>query len=169
MGYAAWPEIRGSPGIAVATLALGIGVNATVFAIADGMLFKSMPFVSDRIVYLSLSNPAHGDDGSGVSYPDFRDWEAQAKSFAGMALFNFDQLNLSDKTGVPAAASSGSEVFAARGSDRVPSAVEGSPGSAAGRRGGVHLHYHADRRLSDVSVRPDDRGRSGAQYFAERH
>jgi len=92
----------GFTGIAVATLALGIGVNATVFAIADGMLFKSMPFVSDRIVYLSLSNPARGDDGSGVSYPDFRDWQAQAKSFAGMALFNFDQSNLSDKTGVPA-------------------------------------------------------------------
>jgi putative ABC transport system permease protein len=92
----------GFTGIAVATLALGIGVNATVFAIADGMLFKSMPFVSDRIGYLSLSNPARGDDGSGVSYPDFRDWQAQAKSFAGMALFNFDQSNLSDKTGVPA-------------------------------------------------------------------
>src|SRR5580658_4469482 len=84
----------GFTAIAVAALALGIGVNATVFAIADGVLFKSMPFVSDRIVYLSSHNPARGDDGSGVSYPDFRDWRAQAKSFDGLALYNFDQSNL---------------------------------------------------------------------------
>ena len=58
-------SMAGNPvftGIAVAALALGIGVNATVFAIADGMLFKNMPFVSDRIVYLSLSNPAMSVD-----------------------------------------------------------------------------------------------------------
>lgn len=88
--------------VAVAALALGIGVNATVFTIADAILFKSMPFVSNRIVYLSLSNPARGDDGSGVSYPDFRDWRAQVKSFDGMALYNFEESNLSDQTGVPA-------------------------------------------------------------------
>lgn len=87
--------------IAVAALALGIGVNATVFAIANAALFKNMPFVSDRILYLSLSNPARGDDGSGVSYPDFRDWREQAKSFDGMALYDFSEANLSDKTSVP--------------------------------------------------------------------
>jgi putative ABC transport system permease protein len=93
---------RAFTGIAVATLALGIGVNATVFAIANAVLLKNMLFVSDRVVYLSLSNRSCGDDGSGVSYPDFRDWRAQAKSFTGLALYRFEESNLSDKTGVPA-------------------------------------------------------------------
>ena len=39
--------------VAVVALALGIGANATVFAITNGVLFKSMPFVSDRILYLA--------------------------------------------------------------------------------------------------------------------
>src|SRR5580693_7544652 len=83
--------------IAVGALALGIGVNAVVFAIADGVLLKSMPFVSDRILYLQ----AQGVNRSGVSYPDFRDWSEHAKSFDGLALYDFNQANLSDKTGVP--------------------------------------------------------------------
>jgi putative ABC transport system permease protein len=84
--------------IAVVTLALGIGVNAVVFAITNAALFKSSPFVSDRILYLQ----ARSANRSGVSYPDFRDWQATAKSFEGMALYDFDQVNVSDKSGVPA-------------------------------------------------------------------
>jgi len=96
-GLRAMARHPGFTGIAVAALALGIGVNATVFAIADGVLLKSMPFVSGRILYLQ----AQGVNRSGVSYPDFRDWSEQAKSFDGLALYDFNQANLSDKTGVP--------------------------------------------------------------------
>jgi putative ABC transport system permease protein len=83
--------------VAVAALALGIGVNAVVFAIASAALFKSMPFVSDRILYVQ----ARGANRSGVSYPDFRDWQTSVKSFDGMALYDFDQVNVSDKSGAP--------------------------------------------------------------------
>ena len=100
-GLRAMAKNPGFTAIAVIALALGIGVNAIVFAIANGILLKNMPFVSDRIMYLSSSNPARGDDGSGVSYPDFRDWREQAKSFDGMALYRFRDTNLSDKSGVP--------------------------------------------------------------------
>jgi putative ABC transport system permease protein len=62
--------------IAVVALALGIGVNATVFAITNGVLFKNLPFLNDRILYLSTKNLNRGERRSGVSYPDFRDWRA---------------------------------------------------------------------------------------------
>jgi hypothetical protein len=71
-----------SPGftaVAVATLALGIGVNAAVFTVTKAALFAGLPMVerNDRILYLS-------GNGCCVSYPDFLDWKAQAKSFTGM-------------------------------------------------------------------------------------
>src|SRR5262249_55185857 len=87
--------------IAVVALALGIGVNATVFAITNGVLFKNLPFLNDRILYLSTKNLNRGERRSGVSYPDFRDWRAQTKSFEGLGAFNFRVVNLSDQNGVP--------------------------------------------------------------------
>jgi predicted permease len=99
-GLRAMAKHPGFTTIAVAALALGIGVNATVFAIANGVLLKGMPFVSDRILYLATRNTAR-ESRDGVSYPDFRDWKQQVKSFDGLALYDFNQSNVSDKTGVP--------------------------------------------------------------------
>src|SRR5579862_1157154 len=87
--------------VAAAALALGIGTNATVFAITNGVLFKNMPFVSDRILYLSTKNLRRGERRSGVSWPDFRDWRAQSKAFESMGAFDFTTVNVSDKNGVP--------------------------------------------------------------------
>ncbi len=86
---------------AVVALALGIGANATVFAIANGVLFKNMPFVDDRILYLETRNLDRADRNSAVSWPDFRDWRAQVKSFEALGAYNFDQFNVTDKSGVP--------------------------------------------------------------------
>lgn len=86
---------------AVVALALGIGVNATVFAITNAFLFKNMPFIDDRIFYLTTRNADPNDRNSGVSWPDFRDWRAQAKSFEAMGAYNFDTQNVTDKSGIP--------------------------------------------------------------------
>jgi|SRR5579884_2704935 len=87
--------------VAVVALALGIGVNATVFGIANGVLFKSMPFVGDRIMYVSTKNLARGQNRAGVSYADFRDWREQVKSFDGLGAFDFNVVNVSDSVNVP--------------------------------------------------------------------
>ena len=88
--------------VAVTALSLGIGVNATVFTLANGVLFKSMPFDrNDRVLYLSTQNAARGNRRAGVSYPDFRDWKSQTKSFEELAAYTGDGVNYSDKTGLP--------------------------------------------------------------------
>ena len=88
--------------VAVAALALGIGVNAVVFAITNGVLFKGLPFVSDRILYLSTRNLTRGQRRVGVSYPDYRDWRAQARSFRNMGAYRFQIVNISDPGNTPA-------------------------------------------------------------------
>lgn len=75
-----------SPGFtlaALAMLALGIGVNAMVFTLARGVLFKGFPGIehNDRMVYITPKGY-----GCCLSYPDFLDLMAQAKSFDAMAI-----------------------------------------------------------------------------------
>jgi len=92
---------RGFTAVAVIALALGIGANATVFAIVDAALLKRMPFVSDRILYLSTKDVKRPDNGLGVSWPDFRDWRTQSKQFQAFGAWALNGVNVSDKTGVP--------------------------------------------------------------------
>ena len=91
--------LRRSPGFtitAIATLAIGIGVNAAVFTVTKAALFAGFPMVqrNDRILYLS-------GNGCCVSYPDFEDWRAQSKSFTGMAIVHGVLRILSDQSGFP--------------------------------------------------------------------
>jgi putative ABC transport system permease protein len=86
---------------AVTALALGIGANATVFAIADALLFKGMPFVDDRIMFLASRNTSRGQQRMGVSWPDFRDWCGQVKTLDALSIFQFNVDNISDKSGLP--------------------------------------------------------------------
>jgi predicted permease len=92
--------LRNNPGftaVAVTTLALGIGVNTAVFTVTNAVLFKGFSNIdrNDRILYLSST------EGCCVSYPDFEDWRAQAKSFNGMAIVHGVEVTLSDKGGFP--------------------------------------------------------------------
>ena len=69
---------------AIVTLALAIGLNATVFAVMNTMLFRGFPLVqrNDRLVYIQEQYPS---GTGGLTYLDFEDWRAQAHSFEGMA------------------------------------------------------------------------------------
>jgi hypothetical protein len=65
----------------VATLAVGIGMNAAVFTVTNAALFGGFPLVqrNDRIVYVTTTN-------NSVYYPDFVEWRSNARSFASVAL-----------------------------------------------------------------------------------
>jgi hypothetical protein len=101
----AFRGMRRSPGftmVAVMTLALGIAVNATVFTVTNGMLFRGFPRVDpdNRLLYID----SRKGTACCVSFPDFEDWRAQAKSFDGMAVVSNGGLRIRvrDGSGLPA-------------------------------------------------------------------
>jgi putative ABC transport system permease protein len=76
-----------SPGfaaVAVATLALGIGANTALFSVVSGVLLRPLPYPHpEELVAIYQSKP-NFDRGS-ISYPNFRDWRRDNRSFATMA------------------------------------------------------------------------------------
>ena len=94
-----------SPGftaVMVVALALGIGVNTTVFTLVNAVLFRGLPFEQPhRVMYLSSNERAKNRNDIGVSYPDFRDWRAQSKTFQGLAGFSFQGMVITDSSSAP--------------------------------------------------------------------
>jgi putative ABC transport system permease protein len=83
---------------AVATLAVGIGINAAVFALFKAVLFSGFPSVEDNT---SLAYIASRRSACCLSFPDFEDWRAQATSFDDMAVVHGLPVSLSDSSGLP--------------------------------------------------------------------
>jgi predicted permease len=80
--------------VAVVALALGIGVNNTVFTIVNAMVLRGLPVDDpDRIVIFHDAS----ERVLGVSYRDVEDWRASAKTFAGIAAFNDTTMTVGDE------------------------------------------------------------------------
>jgi putative ABC transport system permease protein len=68
----------------VATLALGIGASTAIFSLVDGIVLRPLPFPDpDRIVF--AEETARGGGPNSVSWLDFVDWRARARSFESLA------------------------------------------------------------------------------------
>lgn len=87
------------PGFAAAvilTLALGIGANAMVFSLIDGIYLKALPYHDDaNLIDLSNSYAKSGPLRAGASIPDYLDRRAAAPALADSALYTGISLNLS--------------------------------------------------------------------------
>ena len=79
--------------IAIATLALGIGANTALFSVINGVLLNPLPYPqADRLV--ALYSKTVEFSRSSISYPNFLDWQRDNKSFAALAAYRSDSLNL---------------------------------------------------------------------------
>src|SRR5215813_11873500 len=66
--------------IALLTIALGIGVNSTIFSLVHATLMQRLPVTDpDHLVYVFSGNP-----GSVFSYPDYAELRDQNQIFDGM-------------------------------------------------------------------------------------
>ena len=93
---------------AVLVLALGIGLNATVFSVLRGVVLRPLALPSsERIVAVYSSNPAAGWPEFSASAPDFLDWSRDARTFASLvAWYEYDATATGQGTAeqIPAAA-----------------------------------------------------------------
>ena len=81
---------------AVVALALGIGVNTTVFTMIQGINLRNLP-VADAHEIVAIGTIDGTGQSADASYADFVDWRDSARSFAGLAASASASVSIGDE------------------------------------------------------------------------
>jgi putative ABC transport system permease protein len=85
---------------AVLCLALGIGVNATIFSCIRAMLLRPFPYRDpSALVAIGEANIPRSWHMNTVSYPNFRSWQAGNSSLANVGIYTGTSFNLASDGG----------------------------------------------------------------------
>ncbi len=91
--------LRKKPGftcVAVLTLALGIGANASIFSVVNGVLLKPLPYDTPaKVVMVAEDQTGDGRGKTAVAGGVFTDWKEQSKSFEALSVLSWTAMNLS--------------------------------------------------------------------------
>src|SRR5262245_9562736 len=72
--------------VAVITLSLGIGANAAIFTVVNGVLLRPLPYEeADRLMMLWESDPRRNIERQRVAPPNLAEWREQSRSFENIA------------------------------------------------------------------------------------
>jgi putative ABC transport system permease protein len=82
-------------GVAVLTLALGIGANAAVFSLVDTILLHPLPYhAPEELVVVSETLPKQSNDEVGVAPAEYFDYRAANQVFSQTAAYENEGFNL---------------------------------------------------------------------------
>ena len=88
--------------IAVTCLALGIGINTTIFSVVDGVMLRPYPYPEpDSLIVVHSTNQRLRFRRGGISYADFKDFREQNTTLSSLAAFTGRSLTIADGTGEP--------------------------------------------------------------------
>src|SRR5215510_5900037 len=77
----------GFTAIAVISIAIGVGANAAMFSLADGLVIRPLPVTRPGDV-LTIAGIAAGKQGyAPLSYPEYVDVRDQSRSFSGIVAY----------------------------------------------------------------------------------
>ncbi len=83
----------GFTAVVVLTLALGIGANAALFSVVNGVLLNPLPFPQpEQLIMLHQSKPNFAQGA--IPYPNFRDWQRENQTFSALAIFRSASFSL---------------------------------------------------------------------------
>jgi predicted permease len=94
--------LRRSPGlalVAVASLALGIGGNATIFSLVNGLLLKPLPVAEPVRTLAIYTGDFSGSPYGTSSYPDYLDFRQRLPAFDRIVALNLHPTSLTTPTG----------------------------------------------------------------------
>jgi len=88
--------------VIILTLALGIGINTTIFTLVNAVMFKPVPVPQgERLVTISNHLINDPKQFSGVSWPDYLDYKSKNNSLEGVEAAAFGEEILSESTNPP--------------------------------------------------------------------
>jgi predicted permease len=72
--------------VAILSIAIGVGANAAMFSIADGLMLRPLPIPDPNgLMTVSATLPTGETRSRVISYPDYEDLRDRAQSFEGLA------------------------------------------------------------------------------------
>lgn len=85
----------GFTGIAIATLAIGIGANTAIFSAVDAVLLRPLPYPEpDRL--LSIHEVNSNGNRNSVSGAAFLDWRTHQTEFDALTIYTYDLFDLTE-------------------------------------------------------------------------
>ena len=92
--------LRANPGfanVAILCLALGIGVNSTIFSVVDTFAIRPLPFrAPEELVAIATTDRSTGQDNVALSYPELQDAKERTRTFSDIAGSTGRSLSVAD-------------------------------------------------------------------------
>jgi putative ABC transport system permease protein len=88
----------GFAAIAILSLALGIGVNTSIFPLVNAALLRPLPVDNPERIVSLRGGLKGGSDSFNLSYPMYQDLQERGSVFTGLAAARFVTVNLSTST-----------------------------------------------------------------------
>lgn len=82
--------------IAVLALTLGVGATTVLVAVVNGVLLNPLAYPSSGDL-MAISEIRPGDPHSPIEYPNFLDWQREARTFASLATYRNQDYNVSGR------------------------------------------------------------------------